>query len=605
VLIVSVTPRESATFPVQLTILIGYNTDYQALSATNQDISGGSIIRAYGRSALTKSVRSNRRAAARTSCSGEGAKIVTSSSSGEASLIAAIMNNPAPCATYYISFAPIKTTNSVDPRPNSAARLLALNKNKVMRKHRAKFVPMAEVNYGAIADRHISFLDTSRLFASKMKRLGYQMWSIDEAPCDLLNGPSDSSWKNLAQLANGLSSKGRVKGVIFNCYQRHGDSLQKLKKYKTSLKHLFRQQTGKTNFDWETLSSATAMWAQEDYTLCSRVCNGGKLKIMTKYSNAYMQHPARLAFARDVPDGLTQAKSFLTARFLNLTNAWAPVPTLDYPTATHLNPRPKPIPRNSGDPAYGTYDLSVTQVKRLASLQISAARAWNNSQHPYSGARIGIRWTDRLDERKTSNGKARWGAGKRAALAARVAAALAGAYGQGGSARKACDPLGVKTLNCRPNAGGTFTNDWSIFRYWSRLQAQECRPSNDNIADAKSLDGASDSVEGTTDCATWENGETAPAGGNKSVWYRWKPPQDERLKFVSAYSADGYLLQTNVYSGDSFGNLSLVYQNNDACGGFRPTGGNYAIQVVNTNLSGQTASAGAFALQWGTGGCYN
>jgi hypothetical protein len=590
-LIVSVTPPESATFPVQLTIPVGFNTDYQASSVTDQGTTGNSIVRAHGRSAFTSSTRRSRLTQARVSCSGDGAQIVISASSGSTSLDTAIMNNPASCATYYISVAPIKSAKSVDPRPKSAAAILAQNSNKRMKQARARFVPVAEISYGAIADAHLSFPYTARRFASKMKRLGYGMWSIDEAPCDLLNGPSDPSWSRFTDLVKGLSPNGRTKGIIFNCYHRHGDNLQNIRKYKTSLKGLLSQQTGKTNFDWQTLSSTTSLWAEENYTLCSLVCNGGKLKDMAKYTNAYMQHSARLAFAWDVPDGLTQAQSFLQTSFSNLTNGWAPVPVLYYPK---WPPGAKPIPQNYGDSAYGTYDLSLTQVKRLSRLQIYSARLWGNGQHPYSGPRIGIRWTDRLDLRKASDGKPRWGAGKRDALAVGIANALAGAYGQGGSASQACDPRGILTAKCRPNTGGTFTKNWSIFRYWSKPKAT-CRPSNDNFANNDPpLADPTGSVGGTLNCATLEPSETAPGGATKSVWYRWTAPQDENFMGFEFYADAGP--QTTVYKGDSLGNLSEVPSR--GCSGLTVIAGTtYWIQVVNTGV--EAVPSGAFTLRWG------
>jgi hypothetical protein len=591
-LTVSVTPSGAAAFPIELTLRYGYDPDSYGPAAPNLSTTRSSLKRARSASIQSTNLRSLlARAAAK--CPGQKAQVVISASSGSMYLTDAFRRYPTSCAVYYVSVAPVKSDSSQRPRgPHAVQVINALNKKVTTKKEKrnyphwntsgAGFTPIAEINYENIPD---SYRAVGSTFARQARTLGYGMWSIDEVPCDLVNNPTSRTWNRVVDLAQGLSQNGNVKGIVFNCYRRQDASQDVVRAVKKNTKILF---SDSTNFDWSQLS-ATKLWAEEAYTFCSRVCvKEASLGRKAMTTNAYMQHSARLAFAPDAPTTgpttVEPVRNLLRSRFLPLINGWGAV-----------------AGNSSGSNAYGTYHLTTEQIRRLVSLQTFAGRAWVRPENLYSALRIGVRWVDRL---QPDNG---WKGPNRAALARRIAGAIAGAYGPNGTSLGACDPTGGgSTKLCQPAVNGAqLTDAWAAFRRWNSTICPS--PSNDNFADAKSLTSVTDSVEGTLNCATWEPpSETAPGGGTKSVWYRWTAPQDGDFAFGAYDSDDG--LQTNVYTGDSLGNLHAVYRNffDNSCRGFPATEGTtYKIQVVNTHPGGATATAGAFTLGWGLAGCYD
>jgi hypothetical protein len=252
--------------------------------------------------------------------------------------------------------------------------------------------------------------------------------------------------------------------------------------------------------------------------------------------------------------------------------------------------------------------MSVEQIRRLVGLQVYAARSWMNSNGSYAGARIGVRWADRLDpihqpaHYKAPPGGHLWNAADRAALAKRIARAIAGAYSPGGSPTKACDPRKGKSNKdlCQPadSSATDFTQAkaWNTFRKWGG----GCTPpSNDDFAKAQTIAGSEGPVDRTTKCATWQSGEPHPNGDEAgSVWYRWDAPLSGAGEFVQASDSTGNL-ETNVYTGDSLGDLKLA---SVGCG--IPTDGKtYWIQVVDRYATGEDAPAGPFTLSWYSGYC--
>ena len=424
-------------------------------------------------------------------------------------------------------------------------------------------------------------------YADTMKTLGYGMWSIDEFPCTLVDSqptsPSNiTAWRNVVDLVEGLS-QGGAEGITFNCDQGQSKSKGALRTVKSNTETLF---SNSTPFDWNTLS-ATKLWAEEAYTLCSDVCvQGTSLGNKATHTNAFMQHPARLAFAPDAPSAAKPIQNFLQSRYLPLINGWGKVGGVNHPNTN----------------GYGTYGLTTEQIRRLASLQTYAARAWVRSDNPYAGLRIGVRWTDRTDK------KTGWNGPDRATLARRIARALAGSYRTAGTALGACDPTGAgKSKLCQPVANGArFTETWAMFRLWGNTACSP--PSNDNFAGAITL-GNSGSVDGTIACATVEQdkGEWT-AGGDitKSVWYSWTAPTDDTYDFWAWEKAaqPSNDLQTFVYTGDGLGNLTRVSTFSEwAYGsGFTASKGEtYYIEVANstTHLNSSDPDATDFTLYWG------
>jgi hypothetical protein len=127
--------------------------------------------------------------------------------------------------------------------------------------------------------------------------------------------------------------------------------------------------------------------------------------------------------------------------------------------------------------------------------------------------------------------------------------------------------------------------------------AMAAPPSNDNFANATALAGASGAVSGTTVEATDEAGE--PAGGSLGVWYSWTPSVSGATVFDTCGAAN-YDTMVDIFTGASFGSLSLVASGDDGCGvkqsvtPFRANAGTkYWIRV-----GGFGGQRGTFTLSW-------
>jgi hypothetical protein len=603
-LAVSISPSNSAAFPVNVELAYGYDPDsYDPPTSSG----AGTGSRLNVRSALARSVNPNASAKASTACS--GAEVVISASSGSSFLTDALRRWPTNCAEYYVSVAPEKDTDlprgrparkpGQPQRPLASAVIKALNKKVKTKKDLknyprwndsgAKFIPLAEINFVKIDSSYNGepYDQVGRDFANKMRQRGYDTWSIDEFAKFTTDPEKNVTlWNEYEALADNLyvygNKNGTSKGVIFGAEPIHAPKKSNtIRDSKAKWKILF---SNPNNYDWGDLAGKTKLWADEDYTLCSVVCvPGATLSQKAQYTNAYMQKIGRLAFANDAPSSVASTRSFLSTRFTNLINGWGAVEGK----------------KNSHTNSYGTYDMSVEQIRKLVGLQVYAARSWMSSNSSYAGDRIGVRWVNRLDPAN------HWKKAKRAALARRIARAIAGAYGPGGSPVKACDPRAGRSSTglCRPadSSATDFTQakTWNTFRKWGGTGCQH--PSNDNFGDARTITGPEGSIDGTTKCATWQSGETSPYGdATGSVWYRWDAPATDFPKFAKAVDSNNDYLETNLYTGDSLGDLTAVY---NACG--QSPGGTYWIQVVNRRGGGGDAPAGPFTLSWGTAGCYN
>jgi hypothetical protein len=582
-LTVSISPPSSAVFPIEVKLAYGYNPDSYKPPVSS---SSGTGSRLHTRAAAARSAAANSLSAQdSTACSGDRPEVVVSDSSGWKFITDAFKRYPASCTDYYISVAPGKGTDM--PRPRSAQNVKALNR-KVTRSalknyprwnsSGARFTPLAEINYGLIPG---SIQTTATNFATLMRQRGYRMWSIDEFSCDFVReSPNPAAWNDFSHLVDGLSQSG-ANGVAFNCVENQAASRDDVRALKAHSKALL---SDTVNFDWNALS-ATKIWADEDYTLCSEVCvPGASLGEKATKTNAYMQKSARLAFAPDAPTTapttVAPIRTFLQTRFTPLVNGWGAVEG-----------------NTPGTNGYGTYDLKVGQIERLASLQVYAARAWIQPQNPYAGLRIGIRWVDRTDP---GNG---WRGPQRAALAQRIASAIAGAYSPSGRPLGACDPTGGNSTKlCQAAASGAnFTSSWAAFRLWG--SASCTRPSNDDFANATEISGFAGSIPGTTKCSTWESGEPHPNGDETgTVWYRWDIPSTDYPAPEWATAVDsttGDYLETNIYTGDSLGKLTPFHT---GCGA--TPSGTYWIQVVDRKDGGGDLAPGPFTLSWYPGQCY-
>ena len=408
---------------------------------------------------------------------------------------------PTTCADYYISVAPEPGTDL--PRQGSAAKVRALNK-KVTTKtdlenyplwndSGAMFTPTAEINFKEISSSYPNetYNVVGQAFGQKLKQRGYKMWSIDEfAKFTTDSTNNENLWDNYKALVSNLylnGNKGRnSEGVIFGAEPTQAPKQSNtIPNSKAKWKMLFSG----AHYDWADLGKWTKLWADEDYTLCSVVCvPSASLNQKAQYTNAFMQKIGRLAFAKDAPSSVASTQSFLSTRFTNLINGWGAVEGK----------------KDSETNSYGTYEMSVDQIRKLVGLEVYSARSWLNSKSSYAGDRIGVRWVDRLDTQITWKKVGgieipvityNWNAADRAALARRIARAIAGAYSPGGSPVKACDPRnGHSTTDlCQPSDSNatafTQAKAWNTFMKWGG--SPSCSPPRTTISPRPSHSKAS------------------------------------------------------------------------------------------------------------------
>ena len=96
--------------------------------------------------------------------------------------------------------------------------------------------------------------------------------------------------------------------------------------------------------------------------------------------------------------------------------------------------------------------------------------------------------------------------------------------------------------------------------------AVKAPPSNDNFANAATLDGLSGIAVGNNSGATQQPGEPNHAGGvgGKSIWYVWNAPTNGTWRFDTRGSSLDTLL--GIYTGSSPSSLSVVASNDNSGG---------------------------------------
>lgn len=148
-------------------------------------------------------------------------------------------------------------------------------------------------------------------------------------------------------------------------------------------------------------------------------------------TNDFTQHMAKLAFAG--PPTTAAARAFFD-------KAWTPVMTAFWRDAK----------------GYGNNRIPLDTMMKFVSLEVYAARAWAGPR-PYPDGRIGFAWN------QTPLGAP---PAETQQLAARLAQAIQGAYGDSGTAAKACSPQGAYTW-CAPQLpGAAFNPGWKTFETW-------------------------------------------------------------------------------------------------------------------------------------------
>jgi hypothetical protein len=183
---------------------------------------------------------------------------------------------------------------------------------------------------------------------------------------------------------------------------------------------------------WTAVSPYVAWWAQEAYPSCSRICvAGSKVGARSTRLNEFTEHPARLAFAGPSQTGPVRAL---------FDRAYLPLMTAYWRDAK----------------GYGNNRVSLAHMQTLASLEVYAARAWA-IRNPYPDGRIGFAWNEHPPGATPAQVQA---------LATRLAQSIQAAYGDGGTATRACSPTGSYAW-CKAVLGGArFNPGWATFASW-------------------------------------------------------------------------------------------------------------------------------------------
>lgn len=134
---------------------------------------------------------------------------------------------------------------------------------------------------------------------------------------------------------------------------------------------------------------------------------------------------------------------------------------------------------------------------------------------------------------------------------------------------------------------------------------QAAPPANDNIANAIEPTDIETGETGTTVDATMDSGEPFPTGYNASsyhgtVWWKWTPPFSGWYEVTTDGSATDTVLA--VWSGSTYGSLSLVHVNDESPAGSYSRIRFFAVvdlfnpQPYLISVASKTASRGAVAL---------
>jgi len=360
------------------------------------------------------------------------ARIVTYNPDGWGTLLDALGANQTACAQYYITLPSI--TNPGDPNnklfPRGGTALTGV------RAKGANFHPVAEFHYQTWATvTNMTWFQKGVEFRRRMTAAGYdqsrqETWAVNELPSTVRTNPTVR--QNVMDLVRGLyqgPSGVALGGAVFVVNFGHINPIPPnttLGPYKSALKGWETD-----GAFWTAMNSHVRWWGQEVYTSCSKVCVPGAT-VGTKSSNvnAFIEHPAKLAFARGAPAAAGPARNFFNESYMPLTTGfWQ-------------------------SSEYGDTRLPLDTMKALASLQVYAARAWAGN-HVYPDGRFAIAWNEQAGT-----------VDQRADLASRIAAAIAGAYGSGGTAARACSPTG-SLAGCNANlSGARFNKAWRTFDTW-------------------------------------------------------------------------------------------------------------------------------------------
>jgi hypothetical protein len=360
--------------------------------------------------------------AARSACPYQ-AQVLTYNPRGWQPLLDALAANQTPCAQYYIVLPPI--SDKITPRGRRIVQ--------AVRSKGPNFHPVAELSWTFWSRQPGSWYSKGVAFRRKMAAAGYdpargETWAINELP-STIRSRADTRQRArdlIRGLYNGPPGSAPSAGAVF--IVGVGQAMRNFGPYKASLRGWLQDAAF-----WTAISPHVTWWAQETYASCARVCVPGRVRIAERSTaiNDFSQHIAKLAFAG--PPATGAARAFFD-------RAWTPVLTAFW----------------RDEKGYGNNTIPHDTMLKFVSLEVYSARAWAGPR-PYPDGRIGLAW-NRAPRGSTP--------AERQALATRLAQAIQGAYGDGGTAAKACSPNGAYTW-CAPQLpGAAFNPGWKTFETW-------------------------------------------------------------------------------------------------------------------------------------------
>jgi hypothetical protein len=351
------------------------------------------------------------------------AQVLTYNPRGWQPLLDSLAAGQTPCAQYYVVLPPI--SDKLTPR---GRRLV-----EAVRRKGPNFHPMAEFSWTFWSRRPGSWYSKGVAFRRRMAAAGYdpkrgETWAINELPSTIRSRVETR--QRAVELIRGLYTgpAGSAPSAGAVLIVGVGQSMRNFGPYKASLRG-WLQDAG----FWTAITPHVAWWGQEVYASCSRVCAPGRVRIAERSTaiNDFSQHIAKLAFAG--PATTAAARAFFD-------KAWTPILTAYW--------------RDSK--GYGQNTIPLDTMLKFVSLEVYSARAWAGPR-PYPDGRIGFAWN------QSPRGAS---AGETTQLATRLAQAIQGAYGDGGTAAKACSPNGAYTW-CAPRLpGAAFNTGWKTFETW-------------------------------------------------------------------------------------------------------------------------------------------
>ena len=351
------------------------------------------------------------------------AQVLTYNPRGWQPLLDALAANQTPCAQYYVVLPPV--SDKITPR---GRRLV-----EAVRRKGPNFHPVAEFSWTFWSRQPGSWYSKGIAFRRKMAAAGYDVrrgetWAINELPSTIRS--RTETRQRAADLIRGLYTgppgSAPSAGAVF--IVGTGQSMRNFGPYKASLRG-WLQDSG----FWTAISPHVAWWGQEVYPSCSLVCVPGRVRIAERSTaiNDFSQHIAKLSFAG--PATIAAARAFFD-------RAWTPILTAYWRDAK----------------GYGQNTIPLDTMLKFVSLEVYSARAWAGPR-PYPDGRVGFAWN------QTPRGAS---AGETAQLATRLAQAISGAYGDGGTAAKACSPNGAYTWCAPVLPGAAFNRGWKTFETW-------------------------------------------------------------------------------------------------------------------------------------------